>query len=285
MSDIEKEPYSNAYLGVIVKAFKDHHEGMYSWLSNIGLPPEAGRPTVPVVYATPERAFAKVVAPQAEGQVDLPVITYYCSGMNLNQQRRFLPPYVQFQKQKVGDGWRLYSKAMPWDLTYNVTVITNKVNQADIINWQIITRFTPNSYIKLGRAAICLKLESAVDTSSLEPGKDKDRIVRRDYTINAEGWLELPYQDVGSIGSVITELNDAIMNCRFGEGNELNREFVINDGAGIVIDLVHPWKDDYSSLKVKSEEIKAEYVIDNVSGEFGVANQTSSKIIINEEDN
>ena len=189
--------------------FRTYNEAMKLWLEGIRL----GRPESPdpvrVVYATPERAFADFISPRVEGQVDLPVISMSLSSATFDPSR-FRAPREIFTKTLVGDQWQLETRAMPYTLSYNVTVWAKFHNDLDIIGYSLMSRFTPKSYLSVKNRASMISFSGMNDTSNLEPGQDADRILRHDYMFTVEAWMDMPARLVGKIEGVVLHIDNDI---------------------------------------------------------------------------
>lgn len=194
-----REYYSRDW-GIAYSWHKTYTEAVYLWLTKIN----EGRPEtpqdIPVVFATPERAFADVIRPRVEGQVDIPLISFAFTGSTFDQ-KRFLPSNIVWEKLKVGDKWRVSPKPLPWNLSYNITVWAKFHQTLDIVAYTLLSRFTPSSYLYVeGRPAL-IRFGGHNDSSTLE-SNDDDRILRQDFQIEVEAWMPLPYQETNSVDEV-----------------------------------------------------------------------------------
>lgn len=216
--DVECREYFSRDWGIYFPWFRAYNLGMKEWLSwiNEGRPETQGS-FIPVIFATPERAFADFVRPRVEGQVDLPVISFALTAINFDQAR-FKPSYLPFNRRKIGDKWQLIPRSMPWDINYNVTVWSRFYETLDIVSYALLSRFTPKSYLYANGAASEISFQGHSDSSTLEPGADQDRVLRHDYQFKVNGWMPMPYKEVGSIRDIIIWIT-----------NELNGEKTIDE--------------------------------------------------------
>ena len=204
--------------------FRTYNERMKAWLECI----EEGRPetqgkTIPVIYATPERAFSDFIRPRVEGQVDLPIISFSMTGVNFDMNR-FKPTFNDFHKIRVGDQWQLQPKSMPWNINYNVTVWAKFHTTLDIVAYSLLSRFTPKSYLMVGGRLSQIDFEGQNDSSDLEPGANTDRTLRHDYQFKVQGWMPMPFRTVGQVENIVAV---------FGEGeSELDIDTIL-DPSGV----------------------------------------------------
>lgn len=195
--------------GVSYPFFRDYVQGMYDWLSCITLDRPEAPYEIPVVYSTPERAFADLTQPRVEGQVDIPKISFFMTGAQMDMER-FVPTFVNphWNKQDIGDKWRVSPRPMPYNLDFAVTVWTQFQIDQDIVAYRIMSRFTPSSYLYINGTPSRISLSSFSDTSDLEPGTDADRKIRKDYSFSVEAWMPMPYTEVGKINDFILWMTD-----------------------------------------------------------------------------
>lgn len=206
LGDDCREKFSRDW-GIAYAWFRTYNEAMFNWLSciNLGKPDVAN--DVPVLFSTPERAFADTVRPRVEGQVDIPLISFTLTGAEFDFDR-FKPSSLLFSKQQVGDRWQLGKRAMPWELNYNVSVWTKFYEDLDIIGYYLMSRFTPKSYLLVNGRASEVSFTGHSDNSDLEPGVDEDRKLRHDYQFKVDAWMSLPFTEVGSVQRAIVVLQD-----------------------------------------------------------------------------
>jgi hypothetical protein len=205
-----REQFSRNFAGTIAHPiWRGWNEAMLLWLSNVKL----GRPEepndVPVLYQTPERAYAEYVRPTTNDQVQLPVISFAHAGADFNRERFFGSKGMVFQRTFDGSKYQVARKPMPWDINYVVTIWTKYQQDMDVVLYNYISRFTPDSYLQWNGIPAKLSLTSVTDTGILEPGEATDRVLRQDLSFTAEAWVQQPEQEVGVIGGVdITLDND-----------------------------------------------------------------------------
>lgn len=201
-----REYYSHDW-GITFPWYRTYNEAMKQWLSCIREPrPEVENRDIPVVYATPERAFASLISPRVEGQPDIPIISFVMTGVSWDADR-FSNIFTPWDRTLVDGKWRLQSKPMPWNLSYNVSVWTKFAVTLDYVGYTLLSRFTPKSYIKpFGFPVSEVSFTGHSDTSALEPGQD-DRLLRHDYQFEIKAWMPMPYREVGQIGNVFIAID------------------------------------------------------------------------------
>jgi hypothetical protein len=228
LADDCREVFSRNW-GVGYAWYRTYIEAMYLWLSNINLERPNELFSVPVLFQTPERAFADKIRPTINREtVNLPIISFTLSSIAFDRQRLMSLPAIngRWEKHKQVDGtWIIVSKPMPWQLNFNVTCWGRYFLDLDFISYNLLSRFTPDSYLRPADTGIPSKiaLTSMTDTSTLEPGQATDRILRHDYAFQIEAWMPLPERRVGSIQGV-----DVILASDFSEVLDTDISNVIN---------------------------------------------------------
>jgi hypothetical protein len=218
MSDSQYDYFSHRTLGVGFKVWAEYHSAIKTWLSDISKW-RGGRiyGKYPVIYSTPELAFARDIAPLNQGNPDLPMFSFFLSSVSFNKDRWFVPslPGLTWEKEAVGqdaDGnpteWRLYFKSLPYDLNYSISLWHKEEFEAEYADYDILSRFRPLSYVQANGADSPIHIESISDSSELEPGVAADRRLRRTYSIRVEGWLPLPWEQVSRIENISSTLTD-----------------------------------------------------------------------------
>ena len=233
------DPFSGRIDGIGFEAWKEYDDAFFAWLSNIGKF-RAGSPhgTIPVVLASPEKAFAKAQIPLNEGQPDIPLISFYMTTVSLDYDKRGLVPgHILIDKyKKTSDQWALSGVSTPVTLTYSVTLWAKHYYEIRYVAWAILMRFKPNSFIMANGAASQILFESGSDASDLEPGAGADRSMRHDFSFRVEGWLPRQYIVADSIHKVnigIVEGDDETVDT--DEDPNLFPEMTLQDGSGAVI--------------------------------------------------
>jgi len=231
MSQTRYDPFDNRTFGIGFEAWKEYNDAIYKWLSHIPKWREGrAEGEIGVVYATPERAFARQVSPPVEGRIDIPKFSFSLNSVSPDRDRQAVPsiPEAYWYKRRVGEEWQRHLKAMPFDLAYTINFWHKKVFEANYVDWELLSRFRPISYVMANGTNNPVHLESVVDASDLEPGVNADRVLRRTYSIRVEGWLPLPYTQVPSVESINTTFTD------IDPGSNLDE--VIGDPEGVFDD-------------------------------------------------
>jgi hypothetical protein len=216
--------------------FREYNEHMMLWLSHITVERPENPKEVPVIYQTPERAFADKLLPRVNARVDLPIISFVMTGTEFDRSRMLSYPTLVFDRTFQDGKYHLTPRPMPWNLNYNVTIWTKFQQDIDIIIYRILSRFTPSSYINPFGIASKVSFESHSDTSTLEPGEEGDRLLRHDLNFNVEGYMPLPSTEVGMIEQVNMVLtNDTesdLSDTNFDSDQDINiveGEFIADD--------------------------------------------------------
>ena len=284
IADDCRELYSRD-AGFYTSWYRRYNQGMKDWLSYINEGrPETQGVTIPVVYATPERAFADLIRPRVEGQVDIPAISFVLTSLSFNQSRPngFLSPTMQWDKYKVGDKWRIASKPMPWDIDYNVTIWSKFYETLDLVSYALLSRFIPKSYLYVNGIASEISYQGFSDNSTLEPGADADRVLRHDFQFKVQAWMPMPTYEYGSINQVIMWVTNEL-NGKNPDGSDKTVDDAIGDittplgEVSVITDMKieEPSNSPYQTPQVKTMEF------DN--GEGSTSSQNSPQVIITEQ--
>ena len=203
-----REKYSQDW-GISFSWLEGYNLGMAAWLSGIYLDRPEEPYQVPVMYQTPERAFADKIRPRINDQTALPIISFVETGTTFDNERYVSPPSLIYSRRKVGKKWQLEPKPMPWIINYNVTVWTKYKEDMDRIHYYLMSRFTPESYIVAYNSPAKIIVQSHSDTSDYE-STDGDRVLRNDFQFDVLAWMQLPYRETGRIEGITLNLTGDI---------------------------------------------------------------------------
>jgi len=186
--------------------FKRYSRVMSEWLHTITLPSK----TIQIHYGSGERIWSKVIRQRHNYQIDLPVCSFFLKSY-VKDENHNQPPEV---KRTVEN---MVLNAKPWfyKLTYEVTYWLKFLKEADIINHQIDTVFTPQLFLLVenknwkningGNYWIDCKLNSKSDEIENEPGDKADRVVKIAMEIEMDA--KLPFIQQAEIASPVNNFN------------------------------------------------------------------------------
>lgn len=186
--------------------------------------------TINVVYANMDRAVSLVAQPLREGLIDSPGISFYISDFQYAIEKS--RPKENYYTRKYKDnntGGIVKSAAVPplqvYQVHYMVNIWSVYQQEADILNYQIVTEFSPEKFFWIGdknygfdytgdrmnrqhkgQWAHAL-IDIISDTSDLEPGDATNRTIRSEIGFMiTNAYLPLPFSDDQSmIGAIDLE--------------------------------------------------------------------------------
>ena len=218
------------------------------------------RRPVPVVFATPERAFAQVAKQIARKQqavdiskddyknIPLPIISISRTSPSPDWKR-----FVQVKLRKLKydlrkDKYLATYMPFPLDLPYQIDVWTRTIDDLDDITNQLILWLRANEFYlhvshpePFGDRIVLVEFGQVNDTSQLDPKNEEQRSLRRTLTYNVHGWLCRETEDIWRAEQVIT---DFYTNDGSGGWDHVDRVTVAAQpaapGAPVVPVEVHP---------------------------------------------
>jgi len=207
------DPFSRRTFGLSLRVWTPYNRAMEGWLSGIAKEKNGHIVgTIPVVHATPEKAFARRESPLNESSPDIPMISFYLSSLDMAFDRvnGFLPSILPFERTMVpgSDRVRTHPRMLPVNLNYSVSLWAKHIYETHIVDWDLLSRMRPYSYLNVYGADCPLYFESTTDSSNLEPGASSDREIRRDYSFRIEGWLPLPYTEEARLKKITIAVTD-----------------------------------------------------------------------------
>lgn len=171
--------------------------------------------TLPVVYATPDRAFAQVfnlinvirmdlgLSPLPEDiqrrYFALPMISYVMSALDAKREWFSLgmKAFAVLDEQNA----LVYLYPAPYNITYTVTIWSRTHEVLYRLIERFILQFRHNTmyfevdftplHEKLGKKLISIEMTGSAERSELEPGDKKDRVLRYDIDIRVHAYLFL----------------------------------------------------------------------------------------------
>jgi len=208
MSGATYDPFSHRYDGLYFLAWDSYNRAIYHWLSGIKVYNKTKHNDVNVLFNTPERAHARLIAPQTNQRVTIPALSFYINSVSQDLNRQFFPTVHPWTTIPTYDSdgnvvsWQRHSKALPYDLSYTVTLWYKYDFEMQQVEANLLWRFTPLSYIMGNGAVSPIYLESISDSSDLEVGPETDRVMRRTYSLRVDAWLPLPYQEFDPLSNI-----------------------------------------------------------------------------------
>jgi hypothetical protein len=84
----------------------------------------------------------------------------------------------------------MLNKEVPFILQYTLSVWTRNKSDMFYIHQQILSRFNPNVVFFIDNQEIPVRLDSIVDTSTLESAGGAYQLVRNDIIITMDAWMK-----------------------------------------------------------------------------------------------
>jgi len=185
--------------------------------------------TINVVYGNMEKAIAGIAQPLRNGLIDSPGISFYITDYQYKVEKSRPVENYYTRKYTDEDGNILKSAAVPplqeYQLTYSINVWAVYMQEMDILNYQIISEFTPTKWFWIGDPEYGFEytgdrmdrehhgqwahslLENVGDVSDLEPGSPTRTLRTEIGFVITDAYLPIGFDDEQSmIGSVDFEL-------------------------------------------------------------------------------
>jgi len=155
---------------------------------------------VRVVYATPEKAFAK------DARQSLPMVSFFRVSVMPNPSRfnAFIRPFYGVPARREDLDWDI-TKFTPVDVQYQVDVWCRYYSDVSYLQTQLVHWFAYGGKINCGGLVFPVFLEDLSDASELESDSD-DRILRLVATLRIEAWLSAEEKEVKEIKALINTL-------------------------------------------------------------------------------
>jgi hypothetical protein len=206
-----------------------YDQAVRDWLQ--GVEKLLGNDPLTVVFATPQRAFATIqrmwaAKHGAERAAKLTTLPYPVITVTRTAQRfapeRFQGFHAQFPRVQVStDGMRAYNVVFPrpWDLDYQVDVLTRHRQTLNAIQMWLMEELTRETFLTIdftsvwsgyGTKEIPIRGLDLTDNSDLEP-EEADRELRLTLSVTARGWLFLPPVPVPLVLKIVAEAFDATL--------------------------------------------------------------------------
>jgi len=154
---------------------------------------------VRVIYATPEKAFAK------DARRSLPIVSFFRVSVMPNPSRfnAFIRPFYGVPVRREDLDWDI-TKFTPVDVQYQVDVWCKYYSDVSYLQTQLVHWFSFGGKINCGGLVFPVFLEDLSDVSKLESDSE-DRILRFIATLKIEGWLSAEEMRKKHIESIVEE--------------------------------------------------------------------------------
>ena len=151
-----------------------------------------------------------------EGRVRLPLAAISRDSHEFNQDKyspRYHPMTYRYVNSR-GDRVAKVFRPIPYNVSYKLTIWTERKRDAEYVIYQILTRFAPIAEFRMydGKVAgnVQLRYGGCNDASDKEIGYDQHANVRYEVTVTAEAWLPLPEQIVPTVLGRVSSLREKV---------------------------------------------------------------------------
>lgn len=184
---------------------------------------EVERFKVPVRYGPKEKYFERIRANEnldMQGQITLPVITFYDSGYAYDASRK-KNPLIRNVSANTGSSYRTQYTGSPWNITFEVSIWGRTTTDTDQIVEQILPILNPDYTISavpiddMGFTMdVPVYLESATKELDYEGDMETLRVVRWTLVLTMKTYFWGPVANTGLIRTVFanTYLDPAIQS-------------------------------------------------------------------------
>lgn len=146
---------------------------------------------VDTIYATPPIAFAKYSERIVNGEKAGPLVTFYLTSIDLQIDQQM----NGYGFLNVSSGYKIRAPQI-YKLTYTATINCIKESQGDLLQTQLLLSMPFNHpyAVKTAGQWATLTASSPQNLSSVDAGNDKDKISRRQVTIEIpRAYLDYDY--------------------------------------------------------------------------------------------
>lgn len=161
-----------------------------------------------------------------EKRVRMPVAAISRESHKFNPEK-FSPAYHSMTTRFLstrGDQVARVFRPVPWLVDYTLIIWTEHKRDAEMMLYQILTRFNPIAEFRMFDGKITgnvqLRLNGSTDASDKEAGYDQNAKVRYEVSMTAEAWLPLPEKIVPTIlgrVSMLREQSGQILAASLGQ--------------------------------------------------------------------
>jgi len=220
MSKIDYKKYLVDYQGdgyggtkkyrVYDESFRGYSEAIKLWLQDITVPRNDKEVQVEIIYGYPELATALRATPSQqvkpevnrelgerlidlrEDRTRIPIISFYITNYTYDQARE-LPGEIFYKGQYTDDSKKnvyMLNKEVPFILQYTMTAWTKYKSDMAYIRQQLLSRFNPNVVFLVDNQEIPCRLDSIVDTSTMESKDGNYQLIRNDMIMSLDAWMK-----------------------------------------------------------------------------------------------
>lgn len=175
------------------------------------------------IFATPERPYAKAVQDlerrgyfERTGQLPMPVVSLELADFSFDPSR-YVRGHVRLQLNDDKTQIFYAEYPQPYNFVFQVDLRT-RWKDGDSQLWSLMQQFQQKfdhgaAYIEVdmgpyGKKIQRMEVEGPQNTSDLDVGDNKERALRRTWTLSLQSWLVTPVQKVPTIRVVtLEELN------------------------------------------------------------------------------
>lgn len=200
----------------VIPGFRSLDEAVKLYFSGIRIPTRDSYKLLRVKISGGEKATLIWADDLKEGRAKYPVAAISRSGHQFNWDK-FSPPYGYFGKRflnTTGDLVALSYRPVPFLVSYDLTVVTERKRDIEYILYQILTRFNPVAEFRMfdGKMAGCviLRYDGANDASDKETGFDQNQLIRYEFSFQAEAWLPLPEKILKTVLGRVSTFKESI---------------------------------------------------------------------------
>lgn len=158
-----------------------------------------------ILYATPDKMWAKIINPIINGTDTSPTIAFYLADKQWedNQPNGHVANYNYYPDKKIVE--KVYHPLV-YKLTYSVSIYTERMSDMDKLLYQIMSAAPKNKRFagEVDGQWATLYVDNIRDETEMEPGAS-DRIIRTGLDlIIPRAYLPLPYEEYAAIEKVVT---------------------------------------------------------------------------------
>lgn len=162
------------------------------------------------------KQYAEVLAPLRNENSDIPMVSISIAGM-AQDLKRYIPHAhnaygYAFSRAVSQDGKTISMKDADYPVDLTMKIIMWGKEYSDMFQWNyyFIKQFHHGGqgYYVVDGNLTRMELTGQGDSSELEAGESKDRLLRWDYTVLIKAWLTEPSHDVPTVWDVPTTLVD-----------------------------------------------------------------------------
>ena len=204
------------------ESFRAYSEAVKSWLQDITVPRNDKEIQVEIMMGFPELSTALRATPSqqvkpevnrelGERLIDLredrsriPIISFWITSYTYDQVRE-LPGEIFYKANFTDDSKKniyMLNKEVPFILQYTMTAWTKYKSDMAYIRQQLLSRFNPNVVFLVDSQEIPCRLDSIVDTSTMESKDGNYQLIRNDIVMSLDAWLK---RDPASVRTILRE--------------------------------------------------------------------------------